>query len=350
MRAAAYPILAALLPAWASAAEVTDLPPRWRGDVHVRYDGNVERVGLEESDKVWALRNVLRHDVGIAAEVAVWHGLAVRLGLPITASQQISYPLARQMLYDPISGEGSYSNGPRIENPNEIVGTGLQGVWIGLAAAPFREDYQRGLPFTSRIDLAIRTPGATLYDATRGASPGGVAVRMDAAFSVVRGPTNPYLRLGWQWEGGTTASVTNPDGSSGGEVEVQGGASVDAAAGVELVAWKNEAASSRFAVDLFLGVGYRGPERRPSGFWLPSVLPASVGLSVTQTEFLLVRGGAALDVHITRFVGLRLGGEGQWFTPHRIENPYAVRTDPASFGAAWNVAVVGRIRLKGDRL
>lgn len=333
----------------AHAAEVTDLPPRFRGDVHLAYQGLAQRVGLEQDNKVWGVRQHTVHALDLAAEAAVWDGVALRLSFPIAASDVISYPAAREMLFEPTTGEGSYVNGPQIAEPPELRAGGLQGVWIGLAAAPFREDYARGLDLTSRIDLAVRTPGATRYDAARGVSPGGVAVRLAAAFSVQRGPANPYFRAAFQWEGATRVDVVNPDDSAGGTVEVHGPTTVDALLGAELVGWKNTK-DARFAVDLFAGVRYVGPERRPSGFWLPSVLDASKGLSVAQAEYVMVRGGLAFDVHVGRYVGLRFGGEGQWFTPHRVENPYAVVTDVQSFGASWTAALVGRIRLKGDRL
>jgi hypothetical protein len=275
--------------------------------------------------------------------------VALRVSFPISASDVISFPAAREMLFEPTTGDGSYVNGPRIADPAQIASSGLQGVWFGVAAAPFREDYARGIDLTSRFDLAVRTPGATRYATPRGVSPGGVAVRLAAAFSVQRGVANPYFRAAFQWEGPATTDVVNPDGSEAGSATVQGPTTVDALVGAELVAWKN-AKSSRFAVDVFAGVRYVGPERRPSGFWLPSVLDATAGTTVVQSEHVLVRGGLALDVHVTRYVGLRLGGEGQWFTPHRVENPYDVVTDVQSFGVAWTAALVGRIRLADDRL
>lgn len=349
MRPAFPCLIAATFPLLAPAAEVTDLPPRWRGDVHLAYDGRYEQVGLEEDERTWALRDHQAHVLGVAAEVAVWHGVALRLELPVQAAGRVSYPAARTMLFEPITGQGTFVDGDRIAEPFELAPSGVQGFWIGVAAAPFREDALRSLPVTSRLDLAVRTPGTTLYDAARGASPGGVAVRGTAAFSTERGPANPYARFGFQWEGPTEAAVTLPDGTAAGTVEVKGATTGEALLGAELVAWKNDR-WSRFAIDLHVGVGYRGPETYPSGFWLPSVLDATRGQAVTRTESVTVRVGGGLDVHMTRYVGLRLGGDYHWFTPHRVEHPYDARTDLQSFATTWTVALVGRIRLKDDRL
>ncbi len=349
MRPAAVCLIAVLSPLAASAAEVTDLPPRWRGDVHLAYAGGFEQIGIEEDDATYGLRNHLTHQLNLAAEVAVWHGLALRVGFPIQAAGAITYPSARTMLYEPVSGEGRFENGEEITTPQELNPAGLQGVWIGLAAAPFREDASRSLPVTTRIDLAVRTPGATLYDAARGASPGGTAVRGSAAFSTTRGAANPYASFGFQWEGEAEAEVTLPSGSPAGKVVVSGASSAQVLVGAELVAWKR-GPWSRFAVDLHLGVGYRGPETYPSGFWLPNVLDSTLGKAVTRSESFTVQVGGAFDVHIDRFVGLRFGGDYHWFSPYRVEHPYVARSDLQSFGTTWTVALVGRIRLKDDRL
>ena len=46
---------------------------------------------------------------------------------------------------------------------------------------------------------------------------------------------------------------------------------------------------------------------------------------------------------------MRMGAEGQWFTPHTIEHLYEARTDPQSWGITWTAGLVGRVRLKDDR-
>jgi hypothetical protein len=81
---------------------------------------------------------------------------------------------------------------------------------------------------------------------------------------------------------------------------------------------------------------------------LPDVLPASRSIAVTTSEYLQFGGGAALDYHINEWIGLRLGADGRWMTPHRVEHPYAAKTDPESWGMSWYLNLVGRIRLKGE--
>ncbi|MCB9662641.1 MAG: hypothetical protein H6732_00860 [Alphaproteobacteria bacterium] len=335
----------------AVAAEVTDLPPNLRADLHVAYGGLFDQAGLEEGDRTFGARDLVRHDVDLGLDFAVYTGLAVTIGVPITASQLIRFPAAREMLYEPASDTGSYQNGPAIDDPPEIRSGGSRGVWLGLAAAPFREDYARGLPLTSRLDLAFRIPlaGATLYGPGRGASPPGVGVRLGAAFSVVRGPANPYLRLAFTAELPGDIETVKPDGSTGPTLTLRDGHALDVGGGAELVVWQDPDQARRVAFDLHLGLGYRGPADTASGVFLPSVLERSTEVAVTRSEYLQLGGGLALDVETGRYLGFRLGADGWYHTPYRIEHPYAVRTDPQSFSVTWRLDLVGRIRLKGDR-
>ena len=184
-------------PVLAQAAEVTDLPPQWRGDVHLVYGGGFEETGLEEDGALYGVRHTTVHTLTGRAEVALYEGVIFRLDLPGTAAQRIAYPEARQMLYEPTTGSGSFENGPTLETDGVRSG-GFQGLWVGVALAPFREDYDRGFAIDTRFDFALRTPApkGTLYGPNRGANPGGVGLRASGAFSKRTGMVAPYLRLG----------------------------------------------------------------------------------------------------------------------------------------------------------
>lgn len=341
----------------AHAAEITDLPPNLRADVHVAYQGAFQQAGLAESspvdgtDLVYGVRNDLRHDLGLRAEFSPYTGVVITLGLPITASGQLSYPEARQMLFEPSDGIGSYRNGPELGSPPSFAYSGVQGVWIGAAFAPFSEDYARSLPITSRIDIGLRTgaPKQTLY-ASGGASPGGLAFRMAAAFSVRRGRANPYAAVDWVQEFAAVSPVGHDLTASTAvdEAEVKDPTRVDVKAGAELIALENDDRKSRVAVDVYATIGYRAFAQVASGYHLPSVLSTSRGRSVTTSEHLRFGGGAALDAHVNRWIGLRFGAEAAWRTPHRVESVYEVRTDAQTYDVGWSVALVGRVRTKKD--
>lgn len=359
MRLAFIAALGILASSSAQAAEITDLPPNLRGDVHVAYRGAFLQAGLAESspvdgtDLVYGVRNDLRHDVGLRAEFSPYTGVVITLGLPITAGGALSYPEAREMLFEPSDGIGSYRNGPALETSPTFTYRGLQGVWIGAAFAPFSEDYDRSLPVTSRIDIGLRTgaPKQTLY-ASGGASPGGLAFRMAAAFSVRRGKANPYAAMDWVQEfaavspvGHDLTAATVVD-----EAEVKDPTRIDVKAGAEFVALQKDDRKSRVAVDLYVTVGYRAFAQVASGYYLPSVLSTSRGRSVTTSEHLRFGGGTALDAHLNRWIGLRFGAEAAWRTPHRVESVYEVRTDAQTYDVGWSVALVGRVRTKKDEV
>lgn len=349
-----------LTPLWltcaALAAEVTDLPPKFRGDVHVAYGGDFEQAGISEpspttgNDRTYAIRNTLRHDLGIRLEGAVWQGVVLTVGLPINIQQAISWPAGRQMLLEPTTGEGSYVGGQPAEI-SPIVSGGLTGAWLGVAAGPMRASTTKLFPLDVRLDFGVRISGknATMYGANRGDSPGGPALRFAGAFSHRTGAGNPYLSIDYVRElGGKSAVVSNDGILWADEIAVRAPDRLDVMAGAEIIAREVKGTSTRVAIDAHLSFGYRSAAQVASGFWLPDVLAASRGVSVTTSEYLRFGGGLGLDYHVNEWIGVRIGAEGRWFTSHRVENVYAARTDDQSWGMSWSAALVGRIRLKGE--
>ncbi len=354
---------AALASASARAAEVTDVPAPLRADLHVGYSGSLEQVGLQESDAfvfngddiefgdaIYGIRNTLRHDVGVRAEFTPYPGVVVTLGLPINASQRIAYPAAREMVYEPVSGDGSYERGQPID-ATPVVSSGLRGAWLGVALVPLHETFDKGLPVSVRFDVAARTPGAgsSWYGPRRGDG-AGAALRLGSAFSVRRGRGEPYVQLDYVREFPfTVPEVQGPDGDDiGSEQRAKLPDLLDARVGVEAIVAEAADKGLRVAFDVALRFGYRGPSEVISGFWLPDVLPSTLGASVNSGDFIALGGALALDVHLNKWVGARLGVDGQWLTPRRVESPYPVRTDMQAFQLGWNVALVGRIRTKSD--
>lgn len=350
MRLLPSSLLITLLPAVAGAAEVTEVPPKWRADLHLAYTGSYQQVGLEEDGVTYAIRNTTRHEIPFRLEFAVYDGLAITLGLPGTAAQTITYPTAREMLFEPVTGQGSYRNGLALDPTPTIASGGFQGAWIGLAGQPFLAGGWGGIPLTARLDLAVRTPdpSGTLYSEARGDAPGGAALKLAAAFSAIRGPSEPYARLTYTHEFEAEVDVTGVDGSAVGPVLVKGPNVLEMRGGAELVAMHDAETLSRIAFDLYVGFRYVGPARQASGFWLPDVLDSGRSLSAVRSEYVEAFGGLIFDAHITKWIGLRAGAEGRYFSPHRVEHLYPVRTDPPSYGVMWTIGLTGKIRTKSD--
>lgn len=333
----------------ALAADPTDLPPNLRGDLGLGYSGSFSQAGLEEQDAVYGIRNVQRHDLALTGAFTVYTGVAVTLGLPVTLKQSITYPSAREMLIDPVSGSGEYVHGAAKDPTPTVNSKGLDGVWIGLALSPFREDFSHSLPLTARFDVALRTPSTSLYSSKRGVGSGGLGWKIGGAFSVVRGKADPYVSLSWTGEAKHKVDVVTLDDVDRGELSLKDPSHFDGVAGAELIALDKPTSGAKLAFDLHLATRYDTWGSRASGFWLPDTLESSKSIAVTASEHVSVGGGFAIKADFNKLVGLRMGVDGAWSTPQRIEHPYDVYTDTQSFSVGWNVGLVGRFRGKDDR-
>jgi hypothetical protein len=346
-------------PTLAPAAEVTDMPAKWRGDLHVTYGGMAQQVGISEPDAVgddltYAIRNIRRQELGFRLEAAVWTGVAITVGLPITIQQRISWPAAREMLYEPNLEVGSYANGQAIDAAPIVTG-GLQGVWFGAAFAPFSEQYDvRGynIPASSRLEIGVRTPskGGTMYGNNRGAAPGGAALRLSAAFSKRTRNANPYFQVALVKEFKATipVAVQNDGTEIARDITVRDNDTLDVSAGSEIILKENTETQLRAALWFEGNLGYRSWQDQVSGFYLPDVLDAARSQPVTRSPYVQLGASVGADVHINRYVGLRAGVQGAWLTPHNVEHIYSARTDTGSWQIGWTLDVVGRLRLKGD--
>lgn len=339
----------------ALAAEVTDMPPALRGDVRVDYRGHLVFNGIEEDGERYANQDIQRHDLRYTIEFAPLNGLAVLLSIDHTPSYSIGYPDATSMQFDPVSLGGTYYGGEIID-VETIRGSGINGVWFGVAGSPFHEMFDRPQWSSWRLQAAVRTPapGATFYtvnqDGTRGTAPGGVALQISGAWSKRAGVSNPYMKVTWTYEM-PVADITVVDeaGNTWGEnLTFDPADTIDLLTGVELVSSDNRDTGSRFAVDLFLGLTYRSWEDAPSGLYLPDVLDSSRDITITVSEYLVARAGLALDFHVNKWVGLRLGGDARYHTPYIIEHVYNARTTADSFEIGMQASLVGKIRLRDD--
>ena len=332
----------------ALAADPTDLPPNLRGDLALGYAGSFSQAGLEEQGAVYGIRNLQRHDLALSGAFTVYTGVAVTLALPVTASQTITYPAARTMLLDPVSGSGEYVHGVAMDPTPTVKSKGLEGLWIGVALSPFREDFANSLPITARFDLALRTPSTSLYSSKRGVASGGLGWKIGGAFSVIRGKADPYVSLSWTGEAKRKVDVVTTDDVDRGEISLKDASHFDGVAGSELIAL-DKPNGAKLAFDLHLAASYHAWGSHASGVWLPDTLESSKSIAVTTSEYVSVGGGFGVKADFTKLVGLRLGVDGAWNTPHRIEHPYDVYTDTQSFSVGWNVGLVGRFRGKDDR-
>lgn len=330
------------------AAEVTDMAPGAGVLFGVTYGGASLQGDLVEQGEVVSGRRVQRHDLVLGGELAPVEGVAITLGLAATPSLIYRYPEAREMIVEPATGEGSYLAGEvRGETP-EVRGSGLQGFWIGGALAPFAERFATGASrSTWRLDVAYRTGSKkrnlwTAPDGKRGVAPGGSALRLAGAFSSDLGHGSPYLSVDYVREAPVEVDITTEDGTDwASSLPLKPASTLRARGGVEVLAAEDPELGSTFAVDLYLGGGYRSWEDVASGVYLPSVLGSSRQIPVTVGDHMTGLAGMGFDYHVNDTVRGRLGMEFRYHTPFRVEHPYDVRTSGDSWEIAWTLRVQG---------
>lgn len=342
-------LLPALFPSSAAhGAEVTDMAPPLGVRGSIAYAGSAWVGGLEEGDVLIADRRVMRHDLDYILEFSPVAGVALVVDLAHTPSLTYRYPSANTMILEPRTGSGSYLNGETISDTPDVEGTGLRGAWLGAAVAPFSEAFERPSRASWRVDLAFRPPsaGSNLWVAgpsgKRGASPGGSALKLIGAFSARRGAGNPYLRFAFIKENPVEVDLVDEAGvthASG--VELRPASHAEITGGAEIVGHDDLETGTRFAVDVFLGTGYRSWEDVASGVYLPNVLEGSRQIGVTTSDHLLAHAGLGFDYHINHHLHTRTGVRFGYTTPHRLEHVYDVHTTPESFQIGWFFELTG---------
>lgn len=344
-----FPILL-LLPLPALAAEVTDMPGALEATGGLTYSGSAEWNALEEAGIQIAGRRVQRHDLNYELEFAPVEGFALVLDISHTPSLRYAYPDASTMLIEPVGGGGTYLLGEPTGETAVTSASGINGIWIGAAAAPFAERYGLNDQATWRIDLAFRTPSAgmnlwTASNGNRGTSPGGSAIKIQGAFSSDLGTGTPWLQVAWVKENKVTVDLVDEAGTTWAtDVVLRPASTLDVLTGIEIVGVDHPDVGTRFAVDLFLGFGYRTWEDVGSGVYLPNVIGGSRQIPVTVGEQINARAGIAFDYHINENVRVRTGPDLRVHTPFRPEHVYAdVRTTPENIAVGWLLRVEGAL-------
>lgn len=340
-------LLFTLLPS-ASAASVTELPAALHGAVDLDYGGSVLWGSLEEAGDRIAQRRLSQHTLTTYAEFSPLTGIAVTLALPTTLSWSQRWTDAHEVRYDPASEQGTFLGGADLAEMEPMRASGGDGLWIGLAGAPFSESLYKESLVTWRLEAAARvaSPSRTFWSDGpdgRGMSPGGGATRVAAAFSTRRGVSNPYLRLAWQRERPVVLDITDATGQVlASQVEVTPASAVLGRGGVELRI-AEQPGGDRAVLDLSLTYGYVSGAELPSGLFLPEVLPMTSGKIQSSGDYLTLEAGLAVDAVAYRVVHLRVGGAARSQSPHRLEAAYPVFTGFDTIEAVWTLSVGARL-------
>lgn len=343
-----------LLVVGAFAAEVTDLAPEMGVVASLGYTGSAVSGRLVEAGQTVGGRRIGRHDLDLAAEFSPVRGLAVTLDLVYTPSLVFRYPLAREMIIEPLSGSGSYLTGELSAETPTVRASGLDGLWVGVAASPISEAYGNDQRATWRLDAGLRTPsrGRNLWTAPngrRGAATGSSAFRLAGAFSTERGVSSPWLRAEWVHESQVKVDVIDEAGVQWAtDLPLRPASTFTTDIGVELLAFRDPDTGTETAIDLWLGAGYRSWEDIATGVYLPNVLDGARSIPVTTGDTVTARAGAAVNVHAGERVRVRGGLTLGYRVPYRLEHVYDVRTSGDTFELGWSLVFSGVGSLDGD--
>lgn len=332
----------------AFASEVTAFPEPMGVGLAVTYRGFYELGDLEEGDQMIAKRRLQEHHVDAGVEFSPFTGVALTLGLEASPHWSWTYPEARTMLLEPVEGGGSYL----FSNPSDPAapayqrkGSGLTGVWVGGAVAPFSEALFANQKVSWRLDFAMR-PGSkksnrwTVNDAgKRGASPGSLGVRVAGAFSRKGGIAEPYVRAIYRHEGKVTLQLADETGTMNDAFTVDPGSSLEVIGGTGVLA--NEDDSSAF--DVHIGAVYKSWEDLPTGMLLPNVIDAAKTVPATHSESFTGIFGIGADLSFGDNASATLGGRFSYTLPHRQEHLFNVRTSADTFGIHWYLTVRARV-------
>lgn len=322
-------------------ATVTELPPWLRGDIALHYgydrlgghltEAVLETAGATESaDVEVGQRTISSHVVNVDAVFCPGPGVGITLGFPIHASDTVSFATSQAMVYDPSTGSGTMNSAQATDVGQTAKGSGLEGVWIGIAGTPFSETFERRKNRASwKIAGAIRTPNKDNFyvesDGKRGAGTGGLGVRLDNAFSTTIGGSQPYLTARYQANGKATLDVTDADGNVV-PTEYRAPREATIRFGSEFLAARNDEKDTNVRVDLHGVFDYTSWGTVPSGTYLPEVLDGTERVAVQQSESAALGGGLGFSFQPSRYFSLGFFGEVAYHLPQRIESPYPIYT------------------------
>lgn len=326
-----------LMLASAQAAEVTEIPPWLRADLHLGYGFDMGRSSLRETyageDVVVANQRDEAHRMDFGAAFSVGPMIAAYFEMPTWFVQRSTWSEVNKMAYDPNRELGSMAYGSPLGSEVQISGSGAGGVWLGLRGTPFSESLypRRNNRSTWLIDVGYRTPDKTsiyVVDGdSRGAGPGAQAFRVASAFSTSVGQTEPYLKGQFVASGRQVVQLTDSTGAvTSSEANIRPGNTLDVLAGVEVHAYHNDQTQADFAFDFRLGYGYLSGREVPSGLFLPSVLRSTEGSLVNAEETSWISGGLGMKWRMFQYARLSVGADVAYTMPYRIEHPYPVTT------------------------
>jgi hypothetical protein len=346
------PLCTSLVSGAAHAAEVTEMAPARQGDAEISYAFSSLGERLVEDGTQVGTRRTRDHSLAYRLSYSAFDGLAALIELPQTAAHSQRFTDASQMVFDPQQDDGTMLGTDALGELDPTTGSGLGGTWVGVRIAPIHRELfaHRGDMSSWRLELAHQLADKSSWWTTdasglRGAGPGASGWRWRGAWSTQHRNTEPYVQATWTTRAATEVDIRDAAGTvltSAATITPARTLSIDMGGEVAVHHWGDQ--GGRIDLDGALSFGYNSWQDIPSGVNLPSVLDASKGLVVTESESTWLQLRTGVQTRFSEYLEGQLGATLGTVSGHRLEHLYPVNT--AAGALSWGMYTSLRFRAR----
>jgi hypothetical protein len=329
----------------AIAANVTDLPPQWRGDLGVHYSTTVIPDTLIEANQTVGQRRAVDHTITYAAQFGFTDYLSMALALPQQAASRVAFTEMNKMAYDPISQTGTMIGADKVA-PSETGGSGAGGLWMRVKGTPLSESTfsDRGDQITWLLGLGYQFKDETSRwnsSSTDGAGPASPAFEFTSLWSTKNRAAEPYVGVVW------TRRFSTPVDTGSGVVDVTDPSALDLLVGMEILLYQDDNWANKlgteFALDLHATFGHATWGDGISGVEISNVLPMSDAKQVTTGETSSLWAGVDLRWRVVRYLDWTISSDFGGPLGRRLEHHYAISSESKM---AWKVGTGLTFRMR----
>jgi len=344
-----------------------------KGDFRLGYAGGLALVGLDDrsgtDDAYTPVGRFADEHQGmiLKGSFSAYHGIAVRLELPLTFYATRHWESANDFIYDPEAGAPTAVGGQPLDQ--EILDAsgsarryaGPGDFVFGVRLVPFAERGVPGreAPATLALDVDVLAPSGGNHDTVRedgtaGPGRGGPQVRLGMTGSRRFGSVEPYVQIGYTHRSRYTVDLSGVRAAPATDTEEDGTTALKPSDeftlrfGSEVIAAEDPSADTAMRLLLGLGFTYVGPNEVASGTELPAPLPATIGHRARSGEYVTVDLALGLRLRTKATAEFFFDFGAAWLSPHSLEqvteDAYTIRTTPASFRLAWSLGTTFRFR------
>lgn len=363
----------ALLTGTAQAAEVTSTTPRWTGDFYVGYGGELDVIRLKDTtdgeptalEVGSGIRH--RHSIDLSGRFSVWHGIGLRLDLPIVAWDRTRWIEANQMVWDADRERPTMLGGLAVDGGTLDASSssrehhGPDDLYFGFRVQPFGDDalIRAEVPASMALDVGFTFPSGENHDAVRdngsaGAGEGGMGVHLALNASRRFPQAEPYLSVRYSHQAPYAVALTDRAGDPLPNADAEGNSTLDPAdsftfaLGTEIIAQENVEADTGVRVGFGASFTYVSPDQVSSGTRVPQPLNSTHGHVATTAEYVRIEGQLQIRARTRKEVELRIDAGGGWVSDHTLEqiseSAYGVQTAPGTFTVRFGAGALMRFR------